>query len=46
MQFHLIVISVFLKKVWKILEIARKKGLISMYREAPVSGFVNINWFT
>ena len=28
--------------VWKIMEIARKKGLISMYRSALVSGFVNI----
>ena len=42
MQFHLIVVSIFLKTCVKVMEIARKKGFISMYRSALVSGFVNI----
>ena len=47
MKFHLIVVSIFLKACVKdhgrlLQPIARKKGLISMYRSALVSGFVNI----
>ena len=47
MQFHLIVVSIFLKACVKdngreLQPIARKKSLISMYRSAFVSGFVNI----
>ena len=48
MKFHLIVVSIFLKAFVKdhgrlLQPIARKKGLISMYRNALVSGFVNIS---
>ena len=46
MQFHLIVVSIFLKNVcersYRLLW-SRKKDLISMYHGALVSGFVNIS---
>ena len=46
MQFHLIVVLIFLKMCVKdqgdSLAFARKKDLISMYRRALVSGFRNI----
>ena len=48
-QFHLIVVSIFLKIVWKVMEIAltncywTKKDVISMYHGALVSGFANIS---
>ena len=46
-KFHLIVVSIVLKACVKdhgrsLQPIARKKGLISMYGSAFVSGFVNI----
>ena len=46
MQFHLIVVSIFLKTCVKdhgLQSVARKKDLISMYRGALVSGNVNIS---
>ena len=49
MQFHLIVVSIFLKTCVKdmimrwLRPIAREKDFISMYRGALVSGFVNLS---